>query len=140
MIMICVLVAPSITFMSFGGHLLHRLDSRPLLFPLFVIMWVSAAISFLIAMTIGKLMLFNGGKALWIEGKYLIFIDRRFFSLPCSEVQGLSEGITGWAGNNAIIFRLRGEYERPLSTDVFLESRDSIVDTLNREFGLRNSA
>jgi hypothetical protein len=129
--MLCVLFVPYMTFVSFSGHLIQRLEGRPFLFPLLVSMWASALIVLAMCATMVRRMLFNHGRALWLQGGTLIYIHRLFFSVQCAEISRFSKGTTGRMNGDAIIIQLRSGGTKDLPTGSLLELRDQVIHKLN---------
>jgi hypothetical protein len=104
--------------------------SRPLLLPLFVSGWLFGLFLIWILIVLLKRVLFDAGRALWIENGKIIFLHKWNISVACSEVAQIKTGIYGRFHRAGIFLNLRNGTRKVIPTGSLKESEDLIVARL----------
>lgn len=135
------MLAPYITFWAYGGHAISdAINSRRIDLIFFLVtMWILApVILFVIAARLRQL-IFDSGRAVWIDKGLLIVLHRRLFSVPCDAIVSISYGtakISTFVEKPGVVLNLRNDNQRVFTTGGLSEPRDVIIARLNAALNL----
>lgn len=144
--MVGILVAmapPYITFWAYGGHAISdSINSRRIDLIFFLAtMWILAPVVLFATVSLFKQLVFDSGRALWIENQRLIFWHPWLFSVPCDEIVSVSYGkaqTSTFVKQKGIALNLRNGGQKVFITGGLSEPRDVIIARLNAALNLRS--
>jgi hypothetical protein len=107
----------------------HMLSSprASFIIPSIVFAWISGAYVAFGALVGLKRLLFDGGRAVWLEKGRIIFSHSRLFSVPRDAIVRISISTDG----QAVVMHLRDGREKRLPTGSLKESPKEIVDRIS---------
>jgi hypothetical protein len=74
--------------------------------------------------------LFQGGKAVWIEGGNIYYVSKFNFTVALSDISEVRDGISERTGNACVFIRTRGGEQKLIPTTLLVEESDVIADKL----------
>ena len=122
-----------LSFLPVGGVTIgHFLSARPLWIPMAVIGWGIGLFVFYLEVVALKRMIFDDGRALWIDDGEIIFFQRWNFSIVCRDVMEIVAGNVGKRKKLGIRFRMRDGSNRIILTGSLIEPADLIASRLRQ--------
>jgi hypothetical protein len=123
-----------------GESVRHFLARRPLLFPIFISAWIGGLFVLWFAAVIIKRIVFESGRAIWIETGTLIYLHRWNFSVACRDIAEISSGTSERSGRPCIFLRSRDGARKVLLTGLLMEPDDVIIARIKENIPTANIA
>jgi hypothetical protein len=103
---------------------------RPLLLPIFICGWSLGLFLFYIMAIVTKRVLFENGKALWMEGGQVIFLHKWNFAVACRDIVNVTIGTYGRFSRTGIFLWMRDGTKKVVPTGSLAEPQGVIISRL----------
>lgn len=116
----------------------HLMITAPFLVIPELFSFIFVAFSILFIVVAVKRMLFEHGKAIWVEGGRVIFFHRRAVSVPCQAIAEVRVGVFGKPEKAAIIIRRRNGGDTIIPALALQEPADVVLARLKSALQIRS--
>ena len=106
--------------------------TRPLAIPMIGTSIFSGIITVAVMVTALKRLIFQHGRALWIENGRVVFLHKWNISAVCADIADISTGTYGRYDAPGILLRMRDGTDTVIPTRWLAEPPAVIIDRLNR--------
>lgn len=103
------------------------LTRKPLLAPLAIFFWVGGLVCFWFAFTVLKRVVFENGRAVWVENGTLVFLHRWALSARCREIDAISSGRYGRFDRLDIFLQMKDGTQKIIPAESMTEPSDLII-------------
>lgn len=127
--LVSVLILISCGFATAWFVVVHNGKAQPIAI---LVLACSLALS-LIVTWVTKQIVFDAGLALWVETGHLVYLNRIFFVVECSAVQGLSTSSIGLFNRPQIVLHMRDGTTKAIPAAGLAEPIDVVLSRLRAE-------
>lgn len=120
-----------IPLFSMQGHYIERTLSHGNFWELLIIIaWLFGIYTLLLVLAAARQLLFDEGRAVWIEDGNLVFLHRWYFSVACRKIVSVSSGTFGLLNQKAVVIHTDNGGEKLIPTGSLSEPRSDVISKL----------
>jgi hypothetical protein len=110
-----------------------ELGQRPFLMTMVVLAWIALSVGVWFALVIMTRILFEKGRAVWIENDILIYAHQWNLAAACKNITDVVSGKSGRSNRLCVFLQMQGGTTKTIPTTLLVEPADAVASRI-REY------